>query len=105
VSIVNEDGSLNLASNPAAKGSVVSLLATGVGQADPQTGFPQLPIIAGINSAGALVVSVGPAPDAAEGIVQISIAVPDDAPSGSNIPIVIEVGGVFSQPGVTIAIQ
>jgi uncharacterized protein (TIGR03437 family) len=103
--IVNEDGSLNLASNPAARGSVVTLLATGIGQSDQQTGLPQLSIIAGINDAGAMVVSVGPAPDAAEGIVQISVAVPDDAPSGSNIPIVIAVGGVFSQPGVTIAIQ
>jgi uncharacterized protein (TIGR03437 family) len=39
------------------------------------------------------------------GVLQINVTVPSDAPSGGNIPVIIEGGGVFSQPGVTIAIQ
>src|SRR5260221_85750 len=96
--ILNQDGTANLWSNPAAKGSTVTLFATGAGQLDSNT------IIVGINSAGAEVVSIAPAPGLV-GVVQIGVIVPSDAPSGGDIPVIIEAGGVFSQPGVNIAIE
>ena len=95
--ILNQDGSTNSPGNPAAKGSTVSLFATG-------TGMPQQSIVAGINSEGSTVTSGVPVPGLV-GVIQINVQVPNDAPSGSSIPVVIEAGGTFSQPSVTIAIQ
>jgi uncharacterized protein (TIGR03437 family) len=95
--ILNQDGSANSPGNAAAKGSTVSLFATGTGASQPS-------IVVGINSEGSTVISAAPVPGLI-GVIQIDVQVPNDAPTGSSIPVVIEAGGAFSQPGVTIAIQ
>jgi uncharacterized protein (TIGR03437 family) len=38
-------------------------------------------------------------------LTQVNVMVPDSAPTGSAVPIVITVGGRSRQPGVTMAIK
>jgi uncharacterized protein (TIGR03437 family) len=89
---LNQDGSINSASNPAAQGSIVSVFATGLGPISPQqadgtlVGFPLptnvLPVTVGFVVAnppfGATIYNpfevtyAGPAPDLVAGISQIN---------------------------------
>ena len=112
--ILNEDGSLNSASNPAAKGSVVALYGTGAGQTDPAgvDGLlavetlpqPVLPISVTIDGKAAQVLYAGAAPGQVAGIVQVNIRVPDGIRSGT-VPVVLHAGDGISQPGVTLSVQ
>jgi uncharacterized protein (TIGR03437 family) len=80
----------------------VSLFATGTGLAD-SSNLPQLPLTVGINNEGAAIASVLGIPGVM-GALQINVQVSSDVPSGIMVPVVIEVGGIFSQV-VTMAIQ
>ena len=111
---LNVDNSLNGVANPAAKGSVVALYATGEGQTAP-AGTDGLPatqvfpkplqtVTAMIAGESAVVLYAGAAPEFVAGVMQVNVVIPSDAPSG-NAPIVISVGGVPSGTGVTIAVQ
>lgn len=116
-SILNQDYSVNSAANPAAKGSVVMVYATGEGQTDPRgiTGRvtpndlagvarPVLPVTVTIGGRAATVHYAGSAPGFVAGVMQLNIAIPSDAPSGS-LPVVIGVGGINSQSSVTVAVR
>ncbi len=92
----NQDGSLNSASNPAARGSVVSLYATGQGSS---TGKVTLSI-AGYN---APVLYAGTAPGF-PGLMQINAQIPSGFLPPGLQPVLLTVNGVASQSGVTIAI-
>ncbi len=92
----NQDGSLNSASNPAARGSVVSLYATGQGSS---TGNVTLSI-AGYN---APVLYAGTAPGF-PGLMQINAQIPSGFLPPGVQPVLLTVNGVASQSGVTIAI-
>jgi uncharacterized protein (TIGR03437 family) len=112
---VNQDGTLNSPANPAAKGSLITFFATGEGQTNPPgvdgkiatapLPVPALPVIVGIANMGAETTYVGAAPGLISGLLQINARVPPDAFSGPRVPLVILVGAIFSQPGVTVAIQ
>jgi uncharacterized protein (TIGR03437 family) len=118
--ILNEDGSVNSSANPAAKGSVVVLFATGEGQTNPggvdgklaaalPLPAPLLPVtvlVGGPQGTGknAAVLYAGAAPTLVAGVLQINIVVPADAPSG-NVPVSISVGGVSSGEMATVAIR
>jgi uncharacterized protein (TIGR03437 family) len=110
--VLNEDYSLNSPSNPAARGSFVSIYATGVGATSPcvdgeiyNSNFPTLtlPAIVGVGSTGAHVLYAGQAPDLVSGIAQFTVVVPDNATG--VLPLTLVVGGVFSPGGVTIAVK
>jgi uncharacterized protein (TIGR03437 family) len=93
----NQDGSLNSASNPAPRGSVISLYATGQGSA---TGNVTV-TIAGYN---ALLLYAGPAPGF-PGLMQINAQIPTGfLPPGIQL-VQLSADGVVSQAGVTIAIS
>jgi uncharacterized protein (TIGR03437 family) len=113
--ILNQDYSINSASNPAARASVVILYATGEGQTDPagtdgltaNTTLPQprLPVsvtIAGIN---ANVLYAGAAPTFVAGALQVNVEVPSNAPPGSSVPVQLTIGGVSSPAGVTVSLR
>jgi len=112
--ILNQDSSVNGAGNPAAPGSVIQIFATGEGQTVPAgvdgliTGStlakPVLPVAVQINGETAKVIYAGAAPGDPSGVLQVDAIVPADAPAGALVPVTIQVGTVFSQPGVTLAI-
>jgi uncharacterized protein (TIGR03437 family) len=106
---------INSASSPAAIGSIVTVYATGAGQTNP-TGidgdFPGnpppiaiLPALATIGGMQAQVLSVTAVPNVVSGVVQVNLRIPDSVSSGAAVPLTIALGGVSSQPGVTLAIK
>ena len=94
---LNEDLSINSASNPAAQGSIVVLYGTGAGQ-------PVLPVSVTIDGQAAKVLYAGPTGDSLAGVIQVNVQLPDGIHSGA-VPVVVRVGGGVSQPGVTLAVQ
>jgi uncharacterized protein (TIGR03437 family) len=113
--ILNRDWSINTPSNPADKGSVVSLYAMGAGQTDPPgangqiTGDvlaePLLPVSVQIDNLDAEVSYAGAAPALVAGVIQVNCIIPANARSGSAVPVVLNVGRTSSQPGVTLAVK
>jgi uncharacterized protein (TIGR03437 family) len=93
-SAVNQDGTLNSASNPAKVGSQIRLFATGV----PASG---LTVTIGGQVAGPpaefLSGSLPP------GLTQLTLQIPSGISAG-QVPVVVQAGGVSSQSGVTIAV-
>jgi uncharacterized protein (TIGR03437 family) len=111
--IFNQDNSLNTAENPAAGGAVIQVLATGggtiVGGAMDGAlalgkGNQTLPVTATVGGVQAPVVYAGPAPGRISGILQVELAVPAGLAAGPQ-PVVINVGGVASQSGITVAVK
>ena len=111
---VNQDGSLNSSSTPAPAGSLITLSGTGGGQTSPAaidgaiatTAAPQqLSVTATIGGQPATVQYAGTAPGEVSGIMQINVQIPSGVKAGPAVPVVIEIGGVASQSGVTIAVS
>jgi uncharacterized protein (TIGR03437 family) len=113
--ILNQDLSVNSPSNPASKGSIIAIFATGAGQTNPPsvdgqlTGTvlprPTLPVSVQIGGLQATVMYAGAAPGLIAGVLQVNALVPSDVSSGPAIPVEFAVGGVSSQAGVSVAIQ
>jgi uncharacterized protein (TIGR03437 family) len=113
--ILNQNNSLNSASNRAGKGTVVILYATGEGQTIPAGANgriaanplpkPQLPVTVQIGGVNAQVNYAGAAPGLVAGVLQVNVVVPQQAPSSDAVPVVLRVGNAASQNGVTLAIR
>ena len=112
---LNEDNSLNSAVNAIARGSILTLFATGEGQTMP-TGVdgklaatplpkPAASATVTIGGADAEIVYVGGAPGLTAGLLQINVRVPSNAPVGAATPLLVKIGGTNSQAGVTVAIR
>jgi uncharacterized protein (TIGR03437 family) len=110
--VLNGGTSLNTAANPAAGGSIVAVLATGGGTImggatdgalAPGVGTQTLPVSATIGGVTAPVGYAGPAPGEVNGVMQINLTVPAGM-TGAQ-PLVMTVGGVASQGGVTVAVK
>jgi uncharacterized protein (TIGR03437 family) len=111
--VLNQDYSLNGPLNPAPRGSAVFFYATGIGPTSPcvdgqtyQSNFPTatFPVIAGVGNFDAQVLYAGQAPSFMSGVDQINIVIPSGSPT-SSVPLSLLVNGVFSPPGVTIAVK
>jgi uncharacterized protein (TIGR03437 family) len=116
---INQDGTINGASNPAPIGSVISLYATGGGQTLPAgvdgqvSEFPlaaqALPVQAHIGPQPvptAQLQYAGPAPGEIAGLMQINVPLPVGLSPGSAVPVAILVGNLSSgQSIVTIAVR
>jgi uncharacterized protein (TIGR03437 family) len=113
-SILNQDYSVNTATNPAAKGSIVSVYGTGAGTVNPGAtagdvagdvlSLVSLPYAATVNGADATIQYAGTAPSLVFGVNQFNVQLPADAPSGA-VKIVLKVGDSASQPDVTVFVQ
>jgi uncharacterized protein (TIGR03437 family) len=112
--IVNQDGSINAPSNPAARGTFIQIYATGGGQTSPpsSTGTVAtgaagltLPVTVSIGGVNAQVLYAGNAPGEFEGVVQINAIVAQSATPGPALPVIVTIGGAASQTGVTVAVQ
>jgi uncharacterized protein (TIGR03437 family) len=93
-SAVNQDGTLNAASNPAKVGSTVSLFATGLGSSS---------LSVTIGGKTATIVPSGILPAQNSGLTVIEVQIPSGISTG-QVPVVVQAGGVSSQSGVTIAV-
>jgi len=112
--ILNEDATLNSSVNPALRGSIVSLFATGEGQRTPPgiTGelaaapypAPLLPVEVRIGGLLADAVFIGGAPLTA-GLLQMNVRVPQGVTPGGAVPVSLVVGSVASPSGITIAVN
>jgi uncharacterized protein (TIGR03437 family) len=117
--MLNERGCCNSARNPAARGTIAALFATGAGQTRPAgidgsvppTGrmsdypVPALPVRVTVGGRPAGIVYAGAAPHAVAGLLQVNFRVPLDAPTGDAIPLVLKVGDSSSSDGVTMAVR
>lgn len=112
--ILNQDSSLNSAADPAARGSIIAIYATGAGQTDPSgvdglvagsdLNALALPVFVTIGGQNAEVIYAGSAPGSISGILQINARVPTSIPAGNAVPVVLTVGNNSSAPGVTMAV-
>jgi uncharacterized protein (TIGR03437 family) len=111
---INQDGSVNGASRPAARGSFLIFYATGLGAMSPPvpTGsipttaaLAQAPVQVTIGGQPAEVTYAGAAPGLVAGVYQINVRVPASAPAGSEVPVVVQVGAAASPAVVTVAIR
>lgn len=113
--ILNQGGvTVNSSANPAEKGSVIAIYATGGGQTSPagidgQLALatlpkPKLPVQVLIGGRPAELRYAGAAPAAVAGLFQVNARIPADTPSG-EIPVLVQVGNAVSQPGITVAVK
>jgi uncharacterized protein (TIGR03437 family) len=113
--IINPGGTANSSSSPAARGSTVSIYATGEGQTTPpgQDGLiigsnlrnPIASVTVMIGGQQATVVYVGSAAQQVSGMLQINAVVPANVVPGNSVPVEIFIGGIPSQLGVTMAVD
>jgi uncharacterized protein (TIGR03437 family) len=112
--ILNQDNSVNTAKNPAAKGSIVSVYATGAGAVAPAAlagnvagdvlSWVALPYASTVNGSDATVMYAGTAPTLVYGVDQFNVKLPANVPSGA-VKIVLKVGDSASQPDVTVFVK
>jgi uncharacterized protein (TIGR03437 family) len=118
--ILNQDFSVNTASNPAAPGSVIQIYGTGGGilggttklgptvtaggvGGDTLSWIP-LPYSATVNGETATVDYAGDAPGLVYGVDQFNVTLPANTPSGAQ-RVVLTVGGSTSQSDVTVFVK
>ena len=111
----NQDSTLNSQSNPAPKGSYLTIYWTGGGQTIPAgtTGSVNptttLKLFSNVSaSVGGQPVTVtfaGAAPGLVDGVCQLNIQLPANLPSGNALPLVVTVAGQPSPATATIAVQ
>jgi uncharacterized protein (TIGR03437 family) len=114
--VLNQDGlTVNSAKSPAAKGSYISIYATGEGQTSPagidgrissggSLPKPVREVQVWVDGKPAAVQYAGAAPGAVAGLLQVNVRIPLDTSSG-DVPIVIQVGTASSQPGMTVSVK
>jgi uncharacterized protein (TIGR03437 family) len=114
--ILNQNYTVNSAANPAEKGSVVMVYATGEGETDPQVADgrftspealpkPKLPVSVKIGGLDAEVLYAGGAPGSVAGLLQVNVQVPASVATGNAVPVVLTIGGKSSQEEVTMAVR
>ena len=112
------DGSLNGPQNPAAKGSILDLYATGLSHTDPPSvagrvaaadALPAVraPVSVIVGNRAAEVLYAGGAPGQAAGITQVTVRIGESTPSGPYIPIRLIVGDgiAIARQELTIAVE
>ena len=113
----NQDGTLNSASNAAARGSILTVFATGCGQTSPASAtgvpaqlpppLPALPLTLTVANLQAEILFAGAAPGLV-GATQINLRIPPDVPVESppaRAPLILTVDGHASRAGITFWIQ
>jgi uncharacterized protein (TIGR03437 family) len=110
----NADGSYNSTSNPATPGSNVTFYLTGEGQTNPSgsdgniasgTANVALPVTVQIAGQTAQLLYAGSSPGNVNGFCQVNAVIPPGLQYGGNFPLVVQIGGVSSQTGVTVAVS
>jgi uncharacterized protein (TIGR03437 family) len=113
--VVNQDGTINSATNPAPPGTVVSFFLTGEGETQPAgvTGSvmgtngtrPKLPVAVTVNDSKLTLTYVGEAPGLVSGVLQVNAILPQSLPFGGALRAQVQVGDATSPEGTTVAVQ
>jgi uncharacterized protein (TIGR03437 family) len=114
VAALNQDYTVNSPDNPARRGTVIQIFATGEGQTEPPgiTGRittpsdlkrPILPVTARIDGRTVQVLYAGSAPAAIAGAFQVNLFIPEDQEFNDYANLELTVGGVPIQGGVTVS--
>jgi uncharacterized protein (TIGR03437 family) len=122
--ILNEDGSINSPANPAQRGSVITIYATGEGLTEPVAAVglvfsdvplrPRLPVSVwfdlgpgrGYFSLEAQVLYAGGSPGSVNGLLQVNARVAQDAETGDEVPFILSVGSHATDCcAVTVALR
>jgi uncharacterized protein (TIGR03437 family) len=100
--------------NPVSRGSFILVYMTSGGVTEPPgedgrivSGIEllQLPVHAEIGGVPATVDFAGSAPSLIKGALQLNIRVPDNAPTGDAVSLIVWIGGMRSQDGINIAVR
>lgn len=115
--LLNADGTINTADNPAEAGSVVTLFGTGEGSPDrivvdgeiiseivANLPRPTLPVTVMIGDQSAEVLYAGAAPELVAGVLQINVRIPANTPPGLA-PVQVTIGGKFNRQTAFVAVQ
>jgi uncharacterized protein (TIGR03437 family) len=117
--VLNENNTVNAAANPARRGQVIQIYATGEGLVVPAVTEGQViqpvaaelrrPILPVQVRLGDMVLNpeyAGSAPGLVSGALQVNVRIPENFPvtATQNVPVTIQVGSVASQAGVTVAV-
>jgi uncharacterized protein (TIGR03437 family) len=111
--VLNQDGSVNSAANPAARGSTVQIFGTGGGATQPGSVTGSIvsnganlaePVTVTIGGASAVVTYAGSAPGEVAGLMQVNAVVPTGIPTGS-VALILSAAGIASQGNVIIAVK
>lgn len=114
--VLNQDGTLNSASNPASRGSIVQIFATGGGQTDPaaqdgqinplRPGSLKLPVrVRFTEPIDAEILYAGPAPGLVSGAIQINARIPPETRTGDRIKISMIIGSSLNGDDTAIAVK
>ena len=113
----NKDYSVNNAGNPVPRGDYVDIYLTGAGATTPASvdgllvtaPYPMLAPNAVTVTMGGVpcpnVAYAGAAPYLISGLTQVTVQVPQGVTPGPSVPLLVTIGGVSSQTGVTLAVQ
>lgn len=114
VAALNQDGSFHSTTRPAARGSVVTLFATGSGVmdrtlpngavTDGNLSRPLLPVSVRIGTQTAELLYAGSAPSLVHGVLQVNVRIPQDLLPGDH-PIKLVVGNFTSPPGTIVSVR
>lgn len=115
------DYSLNSNASAATKGGIVVLYVNGIGTTNasllaPGTAASNLiPATPAVTPSASVSVTIGgiaasvagavSPPGSVPGLLQVNVTVPSNAPTGAAVPVLVNIGGVDSQSGVTMAIR
>lgn len=109
------DYTMNGSANAAVRGQTIVLYATGVGATTSSAADTLIPATPAVTPTAAPTVTIGGQAasvvgavspvGSVPGLLQLNVTVPANAPTGANVPVVVTIGGVDSQPGVTMAIR
>jgi uncharacterized protein (TIGR03437 family) len=119
--ILNENGSVNSPSNPADRGSIITIYATGGGERDPAVADgqilsdvltkPSLPISVWFDNgtddtlASGEVLYAGGASGSVAGLLQINVRVPTSAVAGKAVYFGLAIGGESNPGSLVIALR
>ncbi|HSP68014.1 MAG TPA: hypothetical protein VLN48_09820, partial [Bryobacteraceae bacterium] len=112
---LNQDNTVNDPSNPAPRGTIVQIYATGEGQTLPAgiTGsithsvgiIPALQVTATVDGKSAVVQWAGETPESVTGLLAVNVVLPFDVTPGPAVPVTLTIGDRTSAAGTTIAVN
>jgi len=107
--VVNSDGTINSSTNPATRGSWLSVYGTGFGVFN-EAGTNGLRTVAGnvtatIGGVDATVLYAGNTPGATDGLQQFNLQIPAGVTAGTAVPIVLTVNGTPTQTTATVSLK